>query len=131
MSVQLQVSLGDEQLRSTVVPEVDSATGYSQERSSVRVPTRHFDFARAALLVGERDVADISRYFAGRVFDNDTTRVMGEAFDAVMRVLPPTGQPAIVREVVANRVIEIVERGERGREQIARRALNELGVPNR
>jgi hypothetical protein len=56
---------------------------------------------------------------------------MGEAFDEVMRVLPPTGQPAIVREVVANRVIEIVERGERDPEQIALCALNELGVPNR
>jgi hypothetical protein len=56
---------------------------------------------------------------------------MDEAFDAVMRALPPTGQPAIVREVVADRVIEIVERGERDPDQIARRALNELGVPDR
>jgi hypothetical protein len=63
-------------------------------------------------------VADISPYFAGRVFDNETTRVMGEAFDLVIRAVPPTSQPAIVREVVANRVIEIVEKGEHNPEQI-------------
>ena len=73
-------------------------------------------------------MTDLSPFLAGRVFDAETTKAIGEAFDRIIRALPETGQPALVREVVADRVIEISDRGERDPDKIARRALKELGV---
>jgi hypothetical protein len=60
-----------------------------------------------------RDIRWLSPYLKGREFDADTTHAMGQAFDAVMRALPDTGQYGLVRELVAKHIINIVERGER------------------
>jgi hypothetical protein len=46
-------------------------------------------------------------------FDDTVTRIMGEAFDAVCAELRDTGQPAIVREVIAKRIREAAAKGER------------------
>jgi hypothetical protein len=50
---------------------------------------------------------------AGGVFDDRVTRIMGEAFDRACKELHDKGQPAIVYEVIAKRVIEAVKNGER------------------
>jgi hypothetical protein len=73
-------------------------------------------------------IADILPYLQGRSFDADTLRAMGDAYEAVMRKLPKMGQAALVREVVANRIIDIGEKGERDLDELARRALKELGI---
>jgi hypothetical protein len=73
-------------------------------------------------------IADILPYLRGRSFDADTLRTMGDAYEAVMRKLSKTGQAALVREVVANRIIDIGEKGERDPIELARQALKELGV---
>jgi hypothetical protein len=39
-------------------------------------------------------------------FDDEATRIMGEALDAACVGLPDTGQPAVVREIIAKRIIE-------------------------
>ena len=73
-------------------------------------------------------MSDVSPNIWGSAFDSETMRIMGEAFDMIINALPQTGQPALVRQVVANRIIEIVEKGEREPNAIARRALKERGV---
>jgi hypothetical protein len=46
-------------------------------------------------------------------FDDDTVKVLGEAFDAACKELHDTGQPEIVREIIAKRIIEAATKGER------------------
>ena len=43
-------------------------------------------------------------------FDDETTRLMGEAFDAACKGLRDTGQPALVREIIARRIIKAATR---------------------
>ena len=42
---------------------------------------------------------------AGAVFDDRATQIMGEAFDTACKDLHDTGQPPIVYEVIAVRII--------------------------
>jgi hypothetical protein len=49
----------------------------------------------------------------GAVFDDGVTRIIGEAFDEACEELRDTGQPAIVYEVIAKRIIEAAKSGER------------------
>jgi hypothetical protein len=71
---------------------------------------------------------DFAAFSEDRAFGPEVTSVMGEAYEAIMRELPETGQPALVREVFAKRIIDIVTSGERDPKRIARRALIELCV---
>jgi hypothetical protein len=73
-------------------------------------------------------VADISPFLKGRSFDAETVCLMGEAFDAATRELHDTGQPALVREIIAKYIIDFAAKGERDPKQIARRALKTLGI---
>ena len=50
---------------------------------------------------------------AGGVFDDRVTQVMGEAFDRACKELHDKGQPEIVYQVIASRIIEAVKKGER------------------
>ena len=49
----------------------------------------------------------------GGVFDHRVTQIMGEAFDRACKELHDKGQPQIVYEVIAKRIIEVVKNGER------------------
>jgi hypothetical protein len=53
---------------------------------------------------------------------------MGEAFDRVTRGLHDRGQPAVVQEVLAKRIIDLAAWGERDAIIIASRALESLGL---
>jgi hypothetical protein len=63
----------------------------------------------------------------GGVFDDHATKVMGEAFDAACKDLHDTGQPSIVYEVVATRIIEAAKSGERDPEKLRDWALTAFG----
>ena len=73
-------------------------------------------------------MADMHPFLKGHAFDADTVRIMSEAFDAAIRELPETGQPALVREALAKRIIAIAGRGWCDPKQLEQRALNELGI---
>ena len=45
-------------------------------------------------------------------FDDEMTRNMGEAFNATVKVLRSTAQPAVVYASIAARIIEAAGRGE-------------------
>ena len=70
---------------------------------------------------------DILPFFKDRSFDEDATRAMGEAYDKARRILHDRGQPDLVLEVIAKRIIDVATTGERNPDELARRALQALG----
>jgi hypothetical protein len=52
---------------------------------------------------------------------------MGEAFDTACKDLHDTGQPPIVYEVIAKRVINAAKNGERDRVRLRNAGLSALG----
>jgi hypothetical protein len=64
---------------------------------------------------------------AGAVFDDSATQVMGMAFDSACNELRDTGQPAIVYEVIAKRIIDAAKNGERDPVRLRNAGLTALG----
>lgn len=64
-------------------------------------------------------------------FDADITKVMDDAFDAACRELHDTGQPHVVKEIMAKRIIDAVRNGERNPQRLCAKALNALGLGSR
>jgi hypothetical protein len=60
-------------------------------------------------------------------FDDEATRLMGEAFDAACKGLRDTGQPALVREIIARRIIRAATKGERDPARLRAAGLAALG----
>jgi hypothetical protein len=58
-------------------------------------------------------MASIIPFLGNHAFDETMTRILGEAFDAACQELHDKGQPAIVREVIAKRIVDAALRGER------------------
>ena len=65
---------------------------------------------------------------AGPIFDDGVTQIMGEAFDRACKDLHDKGQPEIVYEVIAKRIIEAVKNGERDPIRLRSAGLAELGA---
>jgi len=65
---------------------------------------------------------------AGTVFDDHATEIMGEAFDAACRELHDKGQPTIVYEVIAKRIIDAARNGERDQVRLRNLGLAGLGL---
>jgi hypothetical protein len=63
-----------------------------------------------------------------RAFDAETTALICQAFDLTCRELHDRGQPAVVTEIIARRLIEIAGRGERDPEKIREAALFSIGI---
>ena len=59
----------------------------------------------------------------GASFDADAVRAMTLAFDRALRELHDKGQPDIVKEVLANRIIQAASAGERDSERLCEIAL--------
>jgi hypothetical protein len=60
-------------------------------------------------------------------FDDETTRLLGEAFDAARAALRDKGQPEIVYEIIAKRIIEAAKKGERDPTRLRDVGLAALG----
>jgi hypothetical protein len=58
---------------------------------------------------------------------DEATRIMGEAFDAACKGLRDTGQPALVREIIARRIIKAAKKGERDPVRLRKAGLAALG----
>ena len=65
---------------------------------------------------------------AGTVFDDRVTAIMGEAFDSACKELHDSGQPPIVYEVIAKRIIDAVRGGERDMMRLRNVGLAALGL---
>jgi hypothetical protein len=74
-------------------------------------------------------MGDISPFLQGQPFDPETLNALGLAYDKARRHLHDTGQPAVVQELIAERIIAIAKTGLSDPDQLAQRALADLGVP--
>jgi hypothetical protein len=81
---------------------------------------------------GKSAVASILSFIrkAGAVFDDYAAEIMGEAFDAACKELHDKGQPAIVYEVIAKRIIDAARNGERDPVRLRNAGLRALGFDN-
>ena len=61
------------------------------------------------------------------VFDDRATQIIGQAFDSACKELHDTGQPAIVYEVIAKRIIDTAKAGERDLVRLRSAGLTALG----
>jgi hypothetical protein len=72
--------------------------------------------------------ADIKLFLKDHSFDADATRLMGEAYEKARGMLHDTGQPSVVQEIIAKKIIEIAASGMRDPNELARQALLALGL---
>jgi hypothetical protein len=65
----------------------------------------------------------------GAVFDDVSTKFLGDAFDPVFAMLHGARYPDQVREVIANRILELCRiSGERDPQRLARTVVTSLGI---
>jgi hypothetical protein len=57
------------------------------------------------------------------VFDDETTGLMGETFDSACAALRDKGQPKVVQEILARRIIMAARKGERDPKRLRDAAL--------
>jgi hypothetical protein len=69
----------------------------------------------------------IFEFLRGGSFDAETTRAMGEAFDAACEQLGETGLHFVVRETIAREIIEAANDGERDPARMCATALASFG----
>jgi hypothetical protein len=67
-------------------------------------------------------------FLQGRVFSPEHTHVLGLAFDKVCAGLHDRGQPAVVQEIIAKRIVDLAMLGERDPDRLAQKALQALGI---
>ena len=56
---------------------------------------------------------------------------MGDAFDCATNGLQDTGQPGVVQEFIAKRIVDLAASGERDPQKLASMALHSLGIAPR
>ena len=60
-------------------------------------------------------------------FDTETTAAMAEAYDKACRSMHDWGQPVIIGETIAKRIVQLAADGERDPDELCERALKSLG----
>lgn len=61
-------------------------------------------------------------------FDPGTIHAMSAAFDRARKLLHDRGQPGVVLEIIATRIIAIAAAGERDPDQMCQQALATFGI---
>jgi hypothetical protein len=67
----------------------------------------------------------------GCVFDDQVTQILGDAFNGACKELHDKGQPTIVYEVIAKRIIDAARNGEHDAVQLRNIALAAFGFKKR
>jgi hypothetical protein len=62
-------------------------------------------------------------------FDPEAIHIMGQAYECACKALHDVGQPAVVQDVLAKRIIAIAKTGERDPNRLCNRALETFGLP--
>ena len=65
--------------------------------------------------------------FEQAAFDPDEVKILADAYDRARRSLHDRGQPAIVQEIIAQRIIALAKDGERDPARLCAGALSALG----
>jgi hypothetical protein len=71
----------------------------------------------------------IKALLADTAFDAESTRLLGQAYDLACSGLRDDGQPAVVKEIIAKRIIELASDGERDPKKLSAAVLTSLGLP--
>jgi hypothetical protein len=66
-------------------------------------------------------------FFDDVYFEPDATEAMGAAFEKACRSINGTGQPDIIREIIAKGIIDLARNGERDPDYLCDEALKALG----
>ena len=72
-----------------------------------------------------------AKYLGDGTFDPQATQAMGEAFELACQDLRIGGQPAVVKEIMASRIIQAARNGERDPRRLAAKAMGAVGVEPR
>jgi hypothetical protein len=72
-------------------------------------------------------ISSIVPFSRGRGFDAEATQNLGKAYDIACRSLHPKGRPPVFQEILAKKIIEAAQRGERDPDRLAAIALGVLG----
>jgi hypothetical protein len=72
-------------------------------------------------------VSSIVPFFRDSGFDAEATQNLGRAYDIACRSIHPKGQPPVLQEALAKKIIEAAQRGERDPDRLAAIALGILG----
>ena len=83
--------------------------------------------SRSGLSMGGTLSDELLQFLKERNFDDIALKAMGDAYDRACEMLRDRGQPEAVREVIANRIMQMALTGERDPDVLARRALEALG----
>ncbi len=70
----------------------------------------------------------IVNLFQMTVFDPETVKVLCSAYEMARKSLHDTGQPDIVNEVIAERIIVLAKQGERNPDKLCDGALKAFGT---
>jgi hypothetical protein len=65
--------------------------------------------------------------FRATAFDPETVRTLCDAYEKARKSLHDTGQPRIVSEIIAQRIIALARQGERDSDRLCAGALIALG----
>jgi hypothetical protein len=77
-------------------------------------------------------MSGIERFTAlSRSFDQDTTQVLGSAFDAACAIVGRMVQPVATREAIAKAIVEAASLGERDPIRLRNAGLQAIGDPRR
>jgi hypothetical protein len=72
-------------------------------------------------------VSSIVPVFRDSGFNPEATQALGKAYDIACLSLHPNGQPPVVQEILAKKIIEVAQRGELDPDRLAAIALANLG----
>jgi hypothetical protein len=70
----------------------------------------------------------VVQLFQEAAFGPELTRLMGDAFERASRSLHDSGQPELIKEVLAKRIIDAVRRGMRDPRELCMEATKGLGL---
>jgi hypothetical protein len=76
-------------------------------------------------------VSFVTEFFGNRTYDPEAIRVMSEAYDCALKELHDRGQPELVREIIAKRIVELAAIGEREPQRLCDTVLSEFGIVRR
>jgi hypothetical protein len=71
--------------------------------------------------------ARIFVFIPRNVFDDATTKVMGDAFDTACKALP-NNQPGVMHEIMARRIVRAAGKGERDVNKLCATALGAVAA---
>ena len=72
-------------------------------------------------------MSSIVPVFRDSGFDAEATSALGQAYDVACRSLHPKGRPPVLQQMLAKKIIEVAQRGERDPDRMAAIALANLG----